>query len=60
MYNVTIFGIDIVLKPIAFSIPIGDGHWDIYWYGIIIGIGHRYLYYYYLYYYLMVLVFELN
>ena len=39
MYNVTIFGIDIVLKPIAFSIPIGDGHWDIYWYGIIIALG---------------------
>lgn len=38
-YNVTIFGIDIVLKPIAFSIPIGDGHWDIYWYGIIIALG---------------------
>lgn len=39
MYNVTIFGIDIALKPIAFSIPIGDGHWDIYWYGIIIALG---------------------
>lgn len=39
MYNVTIFGIDIVLKPIAFSIPIGDSHWDIYWYGIIIALG---------------------
>lgn len=39
MYHVTIFGIDIVLKPIAFSIPIGDGHWDIYWYGIIIALG---------------------
>lgn len=38
-YNVTIFGIDIVLKPIAFSIPIGDGHWDVYWYGIIIALG---------------------
>jgi len=38
-YNVTIFGIDIALKPIAFSIPIGDGHWDVYWYGIIIALG---------------------
>ena len=37
--DVTIFGIDITLKPIAFSIPIGDGHWDIYWYGIIIALG---------------------
>ncbi len=37
-YNVTIFGIDIVLNPIAFTIPIGSG-WDIYWYGIIIATG---------------------
>ena len=39
MYNVTIFGIDIVLKPVAFSIPLGSRHWDIYWYGIIIALG---------------------
>ncbi len=38
-YNVTIFGIDIVLKPIAFTIPFGDNHWDIYWYGILIALG---------------------
>lgn len=37
--NVTIFGIELTLKPIAFSIPIGSGHWDIYWYGIIIATG---------------------
>ncbi|MBR5223849.1 MAG: prolipoprotein diacylglyceryl transferase [Clostridia bacterium] len=37
-YDVTIFGIDITLKPVAFTIPIGNG-WDIYWYGIIIAIG---------------------
>ncbi len=37
-YNVTIFGIDLVLKPIAFTIPIGNG-WDIYWYGILIALG---------------------
>ena len=37
-YNVTIFGIDLVLKPIAFTLPIGNG-WDIYWYGIIIATG---------------------
>lgn len=37
--NVTIFGIELTLKPIAFSIPIGNGHWDIYWYGIIIAVG---------------------
>lgn len=37
-YNVTIFGIDLTLKPIAFTLPIGNG-WDIYWYGIIIALG---------------------
>ncbi|MBQ9354849.1 MAG: prolipoprotein diacylglyceryl transferase [Clostridia bacterium] len=38
MYNVTIFGIHLKLKPIAFTIPLGSG-WDIYWYGIIIATG---------------------
>ena len=37
-YSVTIFGIDFVLKPVAFTLPIGKG-WDIYWYGIIIATG---------------------
>ena len=37
--DVTIFGIDLSLKPIAFSIPIGDGYWHIYWYGILIATG---------------------
>ncbi len=37
-YDVTIFGIDITLKPVAFTIPIGNG-WDVYWYGIIIAFG---------------------
>lgn len=37
-YDVTIFGIDITLKPVAFTLPIGDG-WDIYWYGILIALG---------------------
>lgn len=37
-YNVTLFGIKFVLKPIAFTLPIGKG-WDIYWYGIIIALG---------------------
>lgn len=36
--NGTIFGIEFNLKPIAFSIPLGNG-WNIYWYGIIIAIG---------------------
>lgn len=38
-YDVTIFGIDLTLNPIAFSIPIGSKSWDIYWYGIIIASG---------------------
>ncbi|MEE1244980.1 MAG: prolipoprotein diacylglyceryl transferase [Acutalibacteraceae bacterium] len=38
-YNVTIFGIHLKLNPIAFSIPLGSKHWDIYWYGIIIATG---------------------
>ena len=37
--DVTIFGINLTLKPIAFTIPLGDKHWDIYWYGIIIALG---------------------
>ncbi len=37
-YDVTIFGIDLTLRPIAFTIPIGKG-WDVYWYGIIIALG---------------------
>ena len=38
-YNVTIFGIDLTLNPIAFTLPIGKNGWDIYWYGIIIATG---------------------
>lgn len=38
-YNVTIFGIHLKLNTIAFSIPLGSKHWDIYWYGIIIATG---------------------
>ncbi len=37
-YNVVIFGIELTLKPIAFTLPIGGG-WNIYWYGIIIAVG---------------------
>lgn len=37
--NVTIFGLELTLRPIAFSIPLGSRHWDIYWYGIIIAAG---------------------
>ncbi len=38
-YVVTIFGIEIPLNPIAFSISFFGKHWDIYWYGIIIATG---------------------
>lgn len=37
--SVTIFGINLTLNPIAFTIPLGNNHWDIYWYGIIIAVG---------------------
>ena len=38
-YNVVLFGLEFKLKPVAFSIPLGENHWDIYWYGIIIATG---------------------
>ena len=38
-YDVVIFGIKMTLNPIAFTIPLGNRHWDIYWYGILIAIG---------------------
>lgn len=38
-YDVVIFGIKLTLSPVAFSIPLGSRHWDIYWYGIIIATG---------------------
>ncbi len=38
-YDVTIFGIEITLKPIAFSLSIFGRQWDVYWYGIIIATG---------------------
>ncbi len=37
--EVIIFGIKLTLNPIAFTIPLGNRHWDIYWYGIIIAVG---------------------
>lgn len=35
-YDVTIFGIDMTLKPVAFTL---FGSWNVYWYGIIIALG---------------------
>ena len=37
--NVTIFGIDLLINPIAFTIKIGSFSWNIYWYGIMIALG---------------------
>ena len=37
--EVVIFGIKLTLDPIAFTIALGDKHWDIYWYGVIIATG---------------------
>ncbi len=37
--EVVIFGIKLNINPIAFTIPFGDRHWDVYWYGIIIALG---------------------
>lgn len=38
VYDVTIFGINIPIKPVAFTLPIFGG-WNVYWYGIIIALG---------------------
>ena len=37
--EVTIFGLKLNIEPVAFTISIGNFHWDIYWYGIIIALG---------------------
>lgn len=39
MYNVTIFGLELTVDPIAFKLPIGESGWTVYWYGIIIALG---------------------
>ena len=38
-YDVTLFGINFNLSPVAFTLPIGKNGWDVYWYGIIIATG---------------------
>lgn len=38
-YDVTIFGINLTLKPVAFSVSLFGNSWDVYWYGIIIATG---------------------
>ncbi len=39
MYDVTIFGINLTIDPVAFRLPIGENGWTVYWYGVIIAIG---------------------
>lgn len=38
-YDVVLFGMRFKLDPIAFTLPIGENGWNIYWYGIIIATG---------------------
>ncbi|MBQ8203585.1 MAG: prolipoprotein diacylglyceryl transferase [Clostridia bacterium] len=38
-YEVEIFGFNLTINPIAFTLPIGKNGWDVYWYGIIIALG---------------------
>ncbi len=37
--EVLIFGIKVTVNPVAFTLTLGDKHWDIYWYGVIIATG---------------------
>ena len=37
-YDVTLFGLEFTINPVAFTIPIGNG-WSVYWYGIVIALG---------------------
>ena len=37
--EVLIFGIKVTVDPVAFTLTLGDRHWDIYWYGVIIATG---------------------
>lgn len=38
MYHVTIFGLEMTLDPVAFTLPIFGG-WSVYWYGVLIATG---------------------
>ena len=37
--EVIIFGIKLTVKPIAFTLKLGNFEWNIYWYGILIALG---------------------
>ena len=37
--DVVLFGLEMTIDPIAFTINIGSFHWDVYWYGITIALG---------------------
>ncbi len=38
-YEVVIFGIKLTINPVAFTLPIGENGWSVYWYGILIALG---------------------
>ncbi len=37
--QVTLFGLEFNINPVAFTLHLGNGSWNIYWYGIIIATG---------------------
>lgn len=39
IHHITIFGINMTIDGIAFTLPIGKNGWPVYWYGIIIAVG---------------------
>lgn len=39
IYHVTLFGLEFDISPVAFTLPIGENGWPVYWYGIIISLG---------------------
>ncbi len=39
MTSVSMFGLDFYIDPVAFTLPIGEKGWDVYWYGILIALG---------------------
>lgn len=39
MTAVSFFGLEFYIDPVAFTLPIGENGWDVYWYGILIALG---------------------
>lgn len=38
-YHVTLFGLEMDIDRVAFTLPFGENGWPIYWYGILISLG---------------------